>query len=391
MIRFERAGTRADLWLELFGREANLYLVGDDKHVLVTPRGNVAARRDASVGAAFVPAPATPERIEPLTLAEGQTASDVLAAMRHGASASEQLRTARGAIGRIVKRGLDTARRRVERLDTDARKALDADAWQAKGELLRGSFHLLKPGLASVRVPDYTTDPPTEIEIELDPKVAPGDQVGRCFQRARKLRGAADRAAQERPDAEAAVQALEHAREAVKALEDLEALEAFARALPDPVRAKAVGALASLGGRRKSKRPAERVPWRSYRSKDGWEIRVGKSAADSDALTLRASRPHDLFLHVRSVPGAHVIVPTPRGKTVPKETLLDAAELACLFSKRSEAETNEVDYTERRYVRKPKGAKAGLVLVERAKTLSLRKDDTRRDRLKRSRQEPEGE
>ena len=64
-----------------------------------------------------------------------------------------------------------------------------------------------------------------------------------------------------------------------------------------------------------------------------------------------------------------------------RETFLDAAELACHFSPRAKAERNEVDYTPRRYVRKPKGSPAGLVHVDRAKTLSLRKDEARRARL----------
>jgi len=88
---------------------------------------------------------------------------------------------------------------------------------------------------------------------------------------------------------------------------------------------------------------------------------------------------------VRGAPGSHVIVPTPRGKTVPKETLLDAAQLACLFSKRSEADHNEVDYVERRYVRKPRGVAPGLVTVERAKTLRVRLEPARRARLRASR------
>lgn len=383
VLRFERGGRRVDLWLELFGREANLYLVDAEQRVLVTPRGNVADRRSASVGSLFAPPPPAPERVAALTLAPDERASDLLRTMATGTADERRMQSARGAIGRIVRRGLSAARRRLERLDADEAKAAEAEAWQAKGELLRGAFHLLAPGQPSVRVPDYTRDPPREVEVELDPALAPGEQVGRCFQRARKLRAAAERAVRERPEAMAALDTLQALRAALPECADLPALEALARELPDPVRAKALGALASLadGGATKARPPA-RLAWRTYTSADGWPIRVGRSASDSDALTLRGSRPHDLFLHVRGVPGAHVIVPTPRGKTVPKETLLDAAELACMHSKRAEAPTNEVDYTERRYVRKPKGAKAGLVLVERAKTLSLRRDDARRARLR---------
>lgn len=84
---------------------------------------------------------------------------------------------------------------------------------------------------------------------------------------------------------------------------------------------------------------------------------------------------------MRAAGGSHVVVPTPRGQSVPKETLLDAAELACLCSTRRDAEHNEVDYVERRYVRKPRGVPPGTVTLEREKTLRLRKDPARRERL----------
>ena len=85
---------------------------------------------------------------------------------------------------------------------------------------------------------------------------------------------------------------------------------------------------------------------------------MGKEARGNDRLTLHEASPHDLFLHVRGASGSHVLVTTPRGKSVPKETLLDAAELACLYSQRAKAEHNEVDYVERRHVRKPQGRAA---------------------------------
>lgn len=108
---------------------------------------------------------------------------------------------------------------------------------------------------------------------------------------------------------------------------------------------------------------------------------MGRDARGNDELTLREARPWDLFLHVRGAGGSHVIVPTPRGKTVPKETLLDAAELACVFSARREAPRVEVDYAERRHVRKPRGAPPGLVQVDRSKTLTMHRNEGRRERL----------
>ena len=84
---------------------------------------------------------------------------------------------------------------------------------------------------------------------------------------------------------------------------------------------------------------------------------------------MRVAGPHDLFLHVRGTPGAHVIVPLNRGEDVPQETLLDAATLAVHYSKMRTAAAADVTYTPRKFVSKPRGAKPGLVSVHREKVM----------------------
>ncbi len=276
--------------------------------------------------------------------------------------------------------------RRARKASATLGKALDeaerAEELERKGELLRGAFHLLEPGLAAVVVPDYTQDPPQDVRIELDATKPPGEQVGHCFARARRLRRAAKEARSRHGDAPALLEALEAALERLdpSAQDDVD-LAAFVETLPASVQADARNALRDPGEGSAKKGPKTAQAWRSYTSADGWTILVGRDARANDELTLRKARPQDLFLHVRGATGSHVIVPTPRGKTVPRETLLDAAELACHFSVRRKAARNEVDYTPRRYVRKPKGSPAGLVALDRSKTLSLRHDEARRARL----------
>ena len=218
--------------------------------------------------------------------------------------------------------------------------------------------------------------------VELDATKEPGDQVQHCFARARRLRRAAKEARSRHGDAPALLAALEDAlTQLAPDADEVDDLAAFVEDLPASVHADARNALKDPAAPSAKKGPKTATPWRTYISKDGWTILVGKDARANDELTIRKAKPQDLFLHVRGSPGSHVIVPTPKGKTVPRETLLDAAELACHFSPRAKAERNEVDYTPRRYVRKPKGSPAGLVHVDRAKTLSLRKDEARRARL----------
>jgi predicted ribosome quality control (RQC) complex YloA/Tae2 family protein len=101
---------------------------------------------------------------------------------------------------------------------------------------------------------------------------------------------------------------------------------------------------------------------------------VGKGAADNDTLTLRIAKPNDLWLHAKDRTGAHVLVPLEKNHTCPAEDLVDAAHLAAHFSDAREETAVDVQYTPKRYLRKPKGSAVGAVVVDREKVLALRFD-----------------
>jgi hypothetical protein len=116
-------------------------------------------------------------------------------------------------------------------------------------------------------------------------------------------------------------------------------------------------------------------PRRSYKrftSRGGLEIRVGRSAKDNDALTFHDSSPDDVWLHARGASGSHVVLRWTRNDTPPGPDLEDAALLAAWHSRARGSTLVPVDWTRRRYVRKPRGAAPGSVVVSRAETVFVR-------------------
>ena len=378
-LRIAHEDTVHTLWIELFGGQANWYLLDAGGRVELTPRGEVARRRDAATGTPFSPMPprAPEAQDEPPQDPSGSRAVEALWREARGRRRTD---SAGARLRRFLKRRQTRAQKAQAAHGEALAREAEADLLHRQGELLRASFHLLEAGATRVVVPDYAADPPAEVEIPLDPSLAPGEQVAACFRREKRCR----RAAAEARDRGGAVaddlRAIEEALAALAEVADEAAVEDLVAGLPAALRDEARRALAPpVPGTPKG--PHRARPWRSYDSADGWTILVGRDAKGNDELTLHKAAPADLFLHVRGAAGSHVIVPTPRGKTVPKETLLDAAELACHFSERSEALHNEVDHTPRRHVRKPKGSPPGLVVLQRSKTIALRRDDARRSRL----------
>ena len=197
-------------------------------------------------------------------------------------------------------------------------------------------------------------------------------QADTWFRKAKRLRRGEKLATKRLHKVQAEIRSLERKARDIAAATSLEAIVALA---PEPSH-EGAGPLIS-----RAKRAPERLPFRTFIAHGGGRVLVGRGARDNDALTLRHARPSDLWLHARGVPGAHVVVPLPKGKDCPQEVLLDAATLAAHFSDARGETIVDVLYTPRRYVRKKRGSATGVVNLEREKVLALRLEPSRLDRL----------
>ncbi|KJS46937.1 NFACT family protein [Desulfosporosinus sp. BICA1-9] len=122
----------------------------------------------------------------------------------------------------------------------------------------------------------------------------------------------------------------------------------------------------------KAKSPKEVPQPRVYRSSQGKSIFVGKNNAQNDWLSLRKGKPNDLWLHVKQIPGSHVLVPLEDGEEFPDDTTLEeAAALAIYYSQARGSSQVPVDYTHVKQLKKPNSAKPGMVIYDLNWTLYL--------------------
>jgi predicted ribosome quality control (RQC) complex YloA/Tae2 family protein len=116
---------------------------------------------------------------------------------------------------------------------------------------------------------------------------------------------------------------------------------------------------------------AKQFPFRKFEY-DGFEIWVGKSAANNDELTMRHSHKNDLWLHAKDVTGSHVLIKWKPGKEYSPKLIEYAAQLAAYYSKLKGSSLVPVSYTLKKFVRKPKGAQPGSVVVDKEETIMVR-------------------
>ena len=119
----------------------------------------------------------------------------------------------------------------------------------------------------------------------------------------------------------------------------------------------------------------------TFRSDDGFTILVGRNNLENDRLTLKTARGCDVWFHTKNIPGSHVIVVT-EGQTPPDRTLEQAAVIAATHSKAADSVQVPVDYTAAKFVKKPSGAKPGMVIYTDNRTAYVNPDPQLCERLK---------
>lgn len=254
-------------------------------------------------------------------------------------------------------------RTRTTRLEERLAHLPDPDRAQAHGDLILARYDEIPHGAGRVVLTDFEGRP---VEVPLDPALAPHEQARAHYDEAARIR----RAAAQLPPL------IAEARDAWARAADLR--ERAGRG--EVTAAELAEALPDRGGPGDDEAPT--LPYRRYRSSGGLEIRVGRGAKRNDDLTFRHSAPDDIWLHARDAAGAHVILRWPHADNPPARDLAEAAVLAALGSRARTSGSVPVDWTRRKYVRKPRKAPPGLVTPARVQTLFVHPDPAVERRLR---------
>lgn len=269
-------------------------------------------------------------------------------AKRHGASARKVLQN------------------NIERCEK--KLALYADALNSEeqmekcrlyGELLTANLHSLKSGTDTAAVDNYYADPVERIAIPLDRQLTPGENAQRYYKKYQKLKAARDMAIVQREQTLSELNYLEGQLDNLTKCTAENELSELIEELKDQGYIKR-----DKGGRKKMKLAASKPM--HFVSSTGADIYVGKNNRQNDELTLRFASPNDIWMHTKNIPGSHVIVKGASEQDTAAMT--EAALLAAYYSRARGSENVAVDYTPRKYVKKPAGAKPGMVIYTTNKT-----------------------
>ena len=239
------------------------------------------------------------------------------------------------------------------------------EAARVNGELILSNLHLAKPGMSELIADDYFSDPPIKRTVALDPAFSAQDNAKRYFKQYRK--GKLGKAY-----AESQIEALENEIQYLEGqLENIEKCDTLYEL--GEIREELVRERYLRPEKAQSPKPAKKqsAPMR-FLSSDGVPIYVGKNNRQNDELTFQTARPDNLWLHAKNIPGSHVVVEC--SGDPPDNTLREAAMLAAYYSQARASSGVPVDYTPRKFVKKPSGSRPGMVVYTTNRTIYVSPD-----------------
>ena len=279
--------------------------------------------------------------------------------------------------GRELTRTVTSAHDRVVRklgmLEKEYAASQDRDTLRLYGDLITANLYRMERGAARLTAQNYYDENGAELDIPLDPLLTPQQNAAKYYKRYTKAKTAE-----------------KHLREQIdKAIGERDYLESvqgeIALAQTEAEFAELRRELQETGylrrsGKEKKGREKPIAP-REFRSSSGLRILVGRSNVQNDALTRKADK-RDLWLHTQKIHGSHVILCTEDG-AYDDESLHEAALLAAYYSQAQGGSNVPVDYTSVKYVKKPAGARPGMVVYETCRTLYVTPDEETIRRLDR--------
>ncbi|MFV0504360.1 MAG: NFACT family protein [Lachnospirales bacterium] len=254
-----------------------------------------------------------------------------------------------------------TIERYIKKIDLQKRAIKDTknmEKFRIRGELIISNIYQISQGMTSLICIDYNDENLKEMEIPLDSNLSPSDNAQKYFKKYNKMK-------RTKESTEILLE------ENLKELNYLESIQSSLHAVTDDediedVREELVK-LGILKEKKGKKKKIEESKPLHFVSKDGFDIYVGKNNKQNDALTLGFANPDDIWMHTKEIAGSHVIIRS-NGKTIPDSTLNDGAMLAAYYSKGKNSSLVPVDYIEKKFVKKPRGAKPGMVIYTTNKT-----------------------
>lgn len=240
--------------------------------------------------------------------------------------------------------------KRIKSVERKIEQISSGTGYKMKGDLIMANLHFIKGGSKEVKLPSFDTG--EDVVIKLNTALSPAKNAERFYRKSKKESLQLNMLNDQLEELKGKLKQLEEDKSVLENVDQFKDLKPWIKEV--------------------KKETKVRLPYTSMII-DGYELRIGRSAKDNDELLRRYSSSNDLWFHAKGVSGSHVILRKPNSRSqFPTSIIERVAAIAAYHSKAKNEELARVIYTEKKYVRKPKGAHPGQVFVERETSVLVR-------------------
>ncbi len=287
--------------------------------------------------------------------------SSVLDAFYAARDNADRLIQKRSDITKVLNNGIDRCNKKTSIHRDKLREVADREKYKLFGELITANIHCIPKNAKMVSLLNYYSENNEYMEITMDDTMLPQENAQAYFKKYAKAKSAYSYTCEQ---LENSIKELEYLESVLHNLETVASINEI-----EEIREELIGQGYILSRKKRAVKKGNKASSpHLYKSSDGYDIYVGKNNIQNDYLTLKMSSSNDMWLHTKNIPGSHVIIKKNKGD-FPDSTLLEAAMLAAYHSKGKSSSHIEVDYTQIKNVKKPNGAKPGMVIYVNYKTI----------------------
>lgn len=277
-------------------------------------------------------------------------------------TASESMKQKSGDLIKLLTTNLERCRKKLQIQCETLKKASKREKYKIYGDLLTANIYAIKQGMSEITVLNFYDENETMITIPLKNDISPAQNAQRYYAKYNKEKTAEAETLKQKKLNEEEIDYLESVLESVMRVENGSEVMQIREELVGQ------GYIKNRGKQKKNKKKPTLSPMH-FISDDGYDIYVGKNNNQNDYVTLKLARSTDIWFHTKNIHGSHAIIKTADAMEVPEKTYLQAAEIAAYYSKGRGSQSVAVDYTEVKNVKKPSGAKPGMVIYVNYNTI----------------------
>ena len=266
---------------------------------------------------------------------------------------------------RLLVQTTERTSRRIASQTEELEQCREKDGMRRKADLISANLYRIKKGDTEAVLEDFYEPDCPQVTIELDPRLTPPQNAQRYYSAYKKACTAEKILAEQIAAGKEELLYLDSVLDVLTRAETENDLEQLRLELAEQSYVKAV---------RLKGKPPKSLPPMEYVSSDGYTILVGRNNKQNDKLTLKDAEKLDIWLHTQNIPGSHVIIRT-HGEEPPLSTIIEAASLAAYHSKAQTSSQVPVDYCPVKFVKKPAGAKPGMVIFSNQHTVYVTPPD----------------